>query len=94
MVRRENFTNVEDVQGRAGGDDERNSYYDGPRSPEYRATSRIIPEEAEIYFIIPYCSGGDLYKRAPYTEHHASRYIAQVCDAVAYMQVRGRAPRS
>ena len=49
----------------------------------------LFQKKREIYLIIPYCSGGDLYKRAPYTEHHASRYIAQVCDAVAYMHKFG-----
>lgn len=45
----------------------------------------LFQKKREIYFIIPYCSGGDLYKRAPYTETDCARYIAQTCDAVAYM---------
>jgi len=45
----------------------------------------LFSTRREIYFVIPYCSGGDLYKRAPYSETHAARYVAQVCDAVSYM---------
>ena len=45
----------------------------------------LFQKKREIYFIIPYCSGGDLYKKSTMSEHHASRYIAQVCGAVAYM---------
>ena len=45
----------------------------------------LFQKKQEIYFIIPYCSGGDLYKRAPYTERHASRYIAQVCLSLIHI---------
>ena len=45
----------------------------------------LYGRKREIYFVIPFCSGGDLYKRAPYGERDAGRYVAQICDAVAYM---------
>lgn len=45
----------------------------------------LYVNKREIYFVIPFCSGGDLYKRAPYSEKNAARYVAQMCDAVAYM---------
>mmetsp|Transcript_9341 Transcript_9341/g.27977 ORF Transcript_9341/g.27977 Transcript_9341/m.27977 type:complete len:509 (-) Transcript_9341:44-1570(-) len=45
----------------------------------------LFSTKREIYFVIPFCSGGDLYKRAPYSERNAARYIAQISDAVAYM---------
>lgn len=33
----------------------------------------------------PLCSGGDLYKRAPYTEPEAARIVCMVIDAIDYM---------
>lgn len=45
----------------------------------------LYSRKRELYFVIPFCSGGDLYKRAPYGERNAGRYVAQMCDAVAYM---------
>ncbi|KAH8096251.1 serine/threonine kinase [Aureococcus anophagefferens] len=45
----------------------------------------LYSKKRELYFVIPFCSGGDLYKRAPYGERNAGRYVAQMCDAVAYM---------
>jgi serine/threonine protein kinase len=32
-----------------------------------------------------YCSGGDLYARAPYTEITAATLMSQLCSAIAHM---------
>jgi calcium-dependent protein kinase len=32
-----------------------------------------------------YCSGGDLYARAPYTEDAAATLMSQLCSAIAHM---------
>ena len=49
----------------------------------------LYGRKREIYFVIPFCSGGDLYKRAPYGEQNAARYVCQMCDAVAYGATQG-----
>eukprot|EP00804_Cyclotella_cryptica_P025322 CCRYP_012420-RH/>CCRYP_012420-RH protein AED:0.47 eAED:0.47 QI:0/-1/0/1/-1/1/1/0/185 len=38
-----------------------------------------------IYVLMEYCSGGDLYARAPYTENAAASLMAQLASAIAHM---------
>ncbi|KAH8063615.1 serine/threonine kinase [Aureococcus anophagefferens] len=38
----------------------------------------LYSKKRELYFVIPFCSGGDLYKRAPYGERNAGRYFENV----------------
>ena len=35
--------------------------------------------------LMEYCSGGDLYTRAPYMEHQAASIVSQICSAIAHM---------
>uniref|UniRef100_A0A7S3K0F3 non-specific serine/threonine protein kinase n=1 Tax=Aureoumbra lagunensis TaxID=44058 RepID=A0A7S3K0F3_9STRA len=45
----------------------------------------LFSRRREIYFIMVLCTGGDLYKRAPYTENEAARIVAMVTDVIDYM---------
>ena len=45
MVRRQDVTNLQNVQGRARGDDERDRDHDGPRPSEHRATSGVVSKK-------------------------------------------------
>ncbi|KAH8076070.1 serine/threonine kinase [Aureococcus anophagefferens] len=38
----------------------------------------LYSKKRELYFVIPFCSGGDLYKRAPYGERNAGRYVRRL----------------
>ncbi|KAL7479653.1 hypothetical protein ACHAW6_005369 [Cyclotella cf. meneghiniana] len=38
-----------------------------------------------IYVLMEYCSGGDLYSRSPYTESAAASLMAQLASAIAHM---------
>ena len=42
-----------------------------------------------IYVLMEYCSGGDLYARAPYTENDAAHLVTQLCSAIAHMHKNG-----
>lgn len=39
----------------------------------------------QIYLVMEYCSGGDLYERAPYPEPAAAQLMIKILSAVAYM---------
>ena len=45
--------------------------------------------DKHIYIVMELCSGGDLYKREPYTEKQACDVVQQILSAVAYMHSRG-----
>lgn len=45
--------------------------------------------DKHIYIVMELCSGGDLYKREPYTEKQACNVVQQILSAVAYMHSRG-----
>lgn len=39
-------------------------------------------ERKEVHLVLEYCSGGDLYQRAPYTEQDAAKIVKQILSAV------------
>jgi serine/threonine protein kinase len=44
----------------------------------------------QIYLVMEYCSGGDLYERChPYTEQETAKIVTKILSAVAYMHKRG-----
>jgi len=47
----------------------------------------------QIFIVMQVCSGGDLYKRDPYTEEESARVIASVLGAVAYLHSNNVAHR-
>lgn len=49
----------------------------------------LFSRRRDIFFIMPLCSGGDLYKRAPYAEDEAARIVGMVVDTLAYMHSHG-----
>jgi calcium-dependent protein kinase len=50
-----------------------------------KAHEVFIRKNKEIYLVLEYCSGGDLYTRAPYSEKEAARIVSKLCSAVRYM---------
>ncbi|KAL9185263.1 hypothetical protein ACHAXT_003040 [Thalassiosira profunda] len=42
-----------------------------------------------IYVLMEYCSGGDLYCRAPYMESQAANLMRQICSAISHMHKNG-----
>ena len=46
-------------------------------------------KSGRVYIVMDYCSGGDLYRREPYTEAQAARIMKQLLSAVGYMHQRG-----
>eukprot|EP00586_Coscinodiscus_wailesii_P005068 CAMPEP_0172488816 /NCGR_PEP_ID=MMETSP1066-20121228/18538_1 /TAXON_ID=671091 /ORGANISM="Coscinodiscus wailesii, Strain CCMP2513" /LENGTH=517 /DNA_ID=CAMNT_0013256285 /DNA_START=71 /DNA_END=1624 /DNA_ORIENTATION=+ len=75
--------------------DEDDSFLDEMRT-EIEAMSRLdhpnianvyeaYERKRHIYLVMEYCSGGDLYERAPYTEAQAARITRQILSAVAHM---------
>lgn len=42
-----------------------------------------------IYVVMEYCSGGDLYARAPYMESQAASIVSQICSAISHMHKNG-----
>jgi serine/threonine protein kinase len=49
----------------------------------------VYETKGNIYVIMEYCSGGDLYARAPYTESESVPLISQICSAISYMHKKG-----
>jgi calcium-dependent protein kinase len=49
----------------------------------------VYETKGNIYVIMEYCSGGDLYARAPYTETESVPVISQICSAIGYMHKKG-----
>lgn len=45
----------------------------------------VYETKRNIYVVMQYCSGGDLYARAPYTEDAAATLMSQLCSAIAHM---------
>jgi len=45
----------------------------------------LFSRRREIYLIMQLCTGGDLYKRAPYSENEAARIVAMIVDVVDYI---------
>jgi len=45
----------------------------------------LFSRRREIFFVLYLCTGGDLYKRAPYSEGEAARIVSMIADAIDYM---------
>ena len=45
----------------------------------------VYETKRNIYVVMEYCAGGDLYSRAPYTEDQAAYLMNQLCSAIAHM---------
>ena len=43
----------------------------------------------QIYLLLEFCSGGDLYERTPYSERDAAIIVTKLLSAVAYMHKNG-----
>lgn len=48
----------------------------------------VIRDGRQCYVVMDLCSGGDLYKRAPYSESQARDILQQLLSAVAYLHSR------
>jgi calcium-dependent protein kinase len=42
-----------------------------------------------LYIVMELCGGRDLYSRDPYTEDEARRIMVQLCQAIAYLHLKG-----
>jgi serine/threonine protein kinase len=49
----------------------------------------VYETKGNIYVVMEYCSGGDLYSRAPYTENESVPLISQICSAICFMHKNG-----
>ena len=49
----------------------------------------VYETERNIHILMEYCSGGDLYSRAPYTETEAAKIVSQLCSAISHMHKNG-----
>ena len=49
----------------------------------------VYESKTNIYIVMEYCSGGDLYARAPYTENQVVPVISQLCSAICFMHKHG-----
>ena len=49
----------------------------------------VYETKRNIYVLMEYCSGGDLYTRAPYVESQAANIIHQLCSAIGHMHANG-----
>lgn len=45
----------------------------------------VYETRRNIFVVMEYCSGGDLYARAPYTEGEAASLMTQLCSAISHM---------
>eukprot|EP00956_Cyclotella_meneghiniana_P016554 scaffold26128_cov55-Cyclotella_meneghiniana.AAC.4 len=45
----------------------------------------VYETKRNIYVVMEYCGGGDLYSRAPYTEDQVAYLMNQLCSAIAHM---------
>lgn len=45
----------------------------------------VYENKRNIYVLMEFCSGGDLYARAPYIESDAASLVTQLCSAIAHM---------
>ncbi len=49
----------------------------------------VYETKKNIYVVLEYCSGGDLYSRVPYIESQAATIITQLCSAIGHMHNNG-----
>eukprot|EP00986_Skeletonema_menzelii_P013060 scaffold7400_cov122-Skeletonema_menzelii.AAC.9 len=49
----------------------------------------VYETKQNIYVVMEYCSGGDLYSRVPYVESQAANIISQLCSAIGHMHDNG-----
>mmetsp|Transcript_49103 Transcript_49103/g.104421 ORF Transcript_49103/g.104421 Transcript_49103/m.104421 type:complete len:541 (+) Transcript_49103:285-1907(+) len=49
----------------------------------------VYENRKNIYVLMEYCSGGDLYARAPYAENQVANVITQICSAISHMHKNG-----
>jgi calcium-dependent protein kinase len=49
----------------------------------------VYETKHNIYVVMEYCSGGDLYARVPYVESQAANIITQLCSAIGHMHANG-----
>jgi len=49
----------------------------------------VYETKHNIYVLMEYCSGGDLYARVPYVESQAANIITQLCSAIGHMHDNG-----
>eukprot|EP00984_Skeletonema_dohrnii_P007771 scaffold2862_cov238-Skeletonema_dohrnii-CCMP3373.AAC.4 len=49
----------------------------------------VYETKHNIYVVMEYCSGGDLYARVPYAESQAANIITQLCSAIGHMHDNG-----
>jgi serine/threonine protein kinase len=45
----------------------------------------VFENKHQIYVVMELCSGGDLYRRLPYSEKAAAAIAGKVCSAIAFM---------
>jgi calcium-dependent protein kinase len=45
----------------------------------------LFERKRQMYFVMEFCSGGDLFERMPYTEKEAARLVNQIVNAVRYL---------
>jgi serine/threonine protein kinase len=49
----------------------------------------VYETKQNIYVVMEYCSGGNLYARIPYMESQSANIITQLCSAIAHMHNHG-----
>lgn len=49
----------------------------------------VYETRRNIYVLMEYCSGGDLYAKAPYVEKDVACIISQICSAISHMHNNG-----
>jgi len=49
----------------------------------------VYDTKSQIYMVMELCSGGDLWKRVPYTEVDAAKIVKKMVSAVAHMHEQG-----
>eukprot|EP00614_Pseudopedinella_elastica_P008526 CAMPEP_0172596972 /NCGR_PEP_ID=MMETSP1068-20121228/16875_1 /TAXON_ID=35684 /ORGANISM="Pseudopedinella elastica, Strain CCMP716" /LENGTH=475 /DNA_ID=CAMNT_0013396255 /DNA_START=39 /DNA_END=1466 /DNA_ORIENTATION=- len=45
----------------------------------------LFERKRQMFFVMEFCSGGDLYERMPYSEPDAANYTNQICSAIRYL---------
>jgi serine/threonine protein kinase len=45
----------------------------------------VYETKLNIYVVLQHCSGGDLYRRAPYSEKQSAKIVGKLLSAIAYM---------
>ena len=49
----------------------------------------VYKSKSNIYVVMEFCSGGDLYARNPYDETDAAKIVGKLLSALAYMHGKG-----